>query len=235
MTGEGTRRPGRLRGLALAALVALSGCSGGDEVAPVGLQLLQAGRAAVNQRTAGPEAPRPALTRAALDTVTVSAIEVTLERADVLAYLLLLQERRDDSPGVIRVWRSEDNLNLVTRSGVLIATRGLGGDVLSAAVQVATGRPGPASGGDHVQVVRAFDNKSARLAFSCELVDLGPDPVVIVETRHPTRHLQQRCSSDLGEIVNDFWVDSARDIVWQSRQWAGPQIGYVRIRRLTVR
>lgn len=228
------RRPSRLLA-ALALAGTLAACASGTAIRPLELQVFDAAREQVAQRTAAGAPPRPALTRAALDTVRVSAIEVILERPDQLAYLLLHTERRDSSPGVIRVWRSEDNLNLVTRNGILTATRGLGGDILSSTVQAAGDRPGPASGGDHVQMVRALDNKEVRLGFTCDLVDLGPDPVTIVEIRHPTRHLQQRCEGELGGIVNDYWVDSGRGIVWQSRQWAGPSIGYLRIRRLTVR
>ncbi len=46
--------------------------------------------------------------------------------------------------------------------------------------------------------------------------------------------VQQRCSGGGGEVVNDYWVDSRGGLVWKSRQWAGPQIGYIRFRRLTT-
>ena len=35
-----------------------------------------------------------------------------------------------------------------------------------------------------------------------------------------------------GRVVNDYWADPHRGIMWMSRQWAGPDVGYLRIRRL---
>ena len=219
----------------IAMLALLAGCSGGNEARPLELQVLDAGRTTIAERAARRQAAeRPPLTRAVLDTVQVSALEVTLERRDVLAYLFIDGERRDDSPGRITVWRSEDNLNVVTRNGIVIATRGLGNDVLSSQVPVGGDRPGPVRGGDHLQMVRALDNREIPVRLACDLVDLGPETIVIVERNHATRHLQQRCEGAGGTVVNDYWVDSAKGIVWQSRQWAGPGIGYMRLRRLTT-
>ena len=39
---------------------------------------------------------------------------------------------------------------------------------------------------------------------------------------------------DGGVVVNDYWVDPGGGLVWQSRQWGGPAMGYLRTRRLTT-
>lgn len=224
----------RLRFAGLGAVLLLAACASGNEERPTQLQLFDITRASIAASRAGKAAPaRPPLTRAALDTVTVAAIEVTLERRDVFAYLFVEARRRDDSPGRITVWRTEDNVTVTVRNGVVIATRGLGGDLLSSEVRVSGEAPGPSSGGERIQMIRGLDNKQQRLVLSCDLVDLGPDPVRIVELTHPTRHLRERCAGAGGEIVNDYWVESGNGMIWQSRQWAGPQIGYMRLRRLT--
>ncbi len=231
-----TARAGLFRpaGLLLAALV-LAGCAGGNVGQRAELQIVQAMGAAAQKAAAGKPPDRPPLTREALKTVTISAIEVTLERRGVQAYLFLDTVRRDDGPGLITVWRSEDNATLATRNGVVIATRGLGNDLLSSSVPVRGDSPGPAGSGEHVQMISGLDNKELRLALECELRDLGPEPVEIVELVHPTRRLQERCEGPGGGIINDYWVDDRSGIVWQSRQWAGPGIGYLRIRRLVNR
>ena len=79
---------------------------------------------------------RPPVTRALLDTLEGSYLEVTLERRDQLAYLQILSERRDDTPGRITVWRTDDNITQAMRNGVLINTRGLCGVLLSSTVIV---------------------------------------------------------------------------------------------------
>ncbi|TDE34230.1 YjbF family lipoprotein [Antarcticimicrobium sediminis] len=227
----------RLAGLGAAALLALAGCSRGTDAPPTQLQLLNAARGSVGQiarKARGTAAPtRPPLTRAALDTVTVPVLEVTVERRDDWAFLFRTLERSDSSPGRIEQWNTEDsNVTLSLRNGVLIATRGLGGDLLSSAVQVVDGQPGPASGGEHLQMIRNLDYRETALTLSCELVDLGPETIEIVERRHATHHLQQRCEGGGGRVVNDYWTDPRAGIIWKSRQWAGPHLGYLSLRRL---
>lgn len=225
-------------GVIAAALLGLivAGCTGGTDAPPAVLQVLESGRRTiVERRAAGRQAERPPLTRAALDTVATSALEVTLERPDHFAYVFVQTERGDDHPGRIVVWRTEDNITLAMRNGMLIATRGLGGDLLSASVPAAGDRPGPALGGERVMQLRGLDNRRVSLALACARLDLGPETVTIVEIAHPARHLRETCTSpDGGSVVNDYWVDPQRRIVWQSRQWAGPAIGYIRTRRLTT-
>jgi len=226
--------------LALFLAPILAGCSGGDTVPSLELQLINAGRAAIAAKTA-PKTTRPPLTRATLDTLEGALLEVTLERRDQLAYLYVNATRRDDGPGQITVWRTNDNITLATRNGVLIATRGLGGDILSSAVQVAGNAPGPAGSGEKILNIRSLDNKVQRLTLACDLADLGRETIVIVERRHPTRHLRESCTGGVagdglgnpGEVINDYWVDSQKGMVVQSRQWVGPVTGYLRLRRLT--
>lgn len=225
-----------LPGLA-AALLALAGCSGGHDAAPMQLELAKAVRGKAGQivgkaRGAG-EAARPPLTRALLDTVDQPVLEITVERRDDWAFLFRTLQRTDDIPGRIEQWSTEDSsVTLTLRNDVLIATRGLGGDLLSSAVQVAEARSGPASGGVQRQMIRTLDYREAALELACDLVDLGPETIEIVERRHPTRHLQQRCAGGGGRVVNDYWVDPRADVVWKSRQWAGPHVGYLSLRRL---
>lgn len=215
----------------------LAGCSSNQEAPSVYETVAIAGVARAAQ-TRATRVARPPLTRALLDTLEGSYLEVTLERRDQLAYLQILSERVDDTPGRITVWRTDDNITLAMRNGVLINTRGLGGDLLSSTVNVAEGVPGPAGGGARVYVLSTRDAKQQSLAMACDLTDLGATPLTIVERAHPVRHLREVCISAPetglpGRVTNEYWVDSRSGIVWQSIQWAGPNIGYLRTRRLT--
>jgi len=218
----------------------LTGCSGGDEVPNLELQVIRAGQAAFAARTA-PKVERPPLTRVALDSVEGAFIEVTLERRDQLAYLHVSATRRDGMPGQIVVWRTDDNITLAMRNGVLIATRGLGGDILSVNAQVSGDAPGPTGGGEKTFHIRTLDNKERHLSLVCDLTDLGPETIEIVGTRHATHRLRETCEGGTaagdadrsGRVTNDYWVDTRARLVWQSRQWAGPEIGYLRVRQLT--
>ncbi|WP_241477457.1 MULTISPECIES: YjbF family lipoprotein [unclassified Leisingera] len=222
----------RMAAAALAAALLLAGCSQGPEKTQAELEVVQAVAEQFKRRRSPP--PLPKLTRALLDNETLPHIELTIENRAVTAYLTPGLRRRDSHAGEIEVWRSRDNASVALRQGMLIATRGLGGGLLSAQVPAADGKGGPARGGARRYTVRADGNSQRVLNMACSLHDLGPEPVEIVEITHPARHLQERCEGAGGAVVNDYWVDSrpGRIRVWQSRQWAGPEIGYIRIRHL---
>ncbi|SFU18024.1 YjbF family lipoprotein [Sedimentitalea nanhaiensis] len=219
----------RLRGLALLAL--LAACSGGTDAPTLQLQVIDAARASIAARSA-PAPERPPLTRAVLDTLDGAFLEITREREDLTAFLYPSLQRRDGSAGEIVVWRTETDETVTLRGGVLIATRGLGGDVLSTEVQLGAGGLGPASG-QRVLHVADKDNKQLTLPLACDVVDLGAATIEIIGWTLPTRHLQERCEGGGGTVVNDYWVDPGNGPIWQSRQWAGPHIGYLRLRQVT--
>jgi hypothetical protein len=221
-----------LRSFSVITALVLAGCSVGNDPVPTEVELLNTTRQILTANRA-PKIVRLPLTRAALEPLEEAILEVTLERKERLAYLSVNAVRRDKHPGRITVWRTEDNVTLAMRNGVLIATRGLGGDVISSVVQVSGEDPGPSGSGEHVQFVRSLDNQEVPLVMACEVIDLGIEIITIVERKHSTRHLQQRCTGNGEDIMNDYWIDSRASLVWQSRQWAGPYIGYMRFRQLT--
>lgn len=216
----------------LIAGLVLSGCSAGNDAPSLELQVFDAVRGVVASKT-GPKQARVAINRALLDGLDGAYLEVTLERQDQLAYLSMNSERRDDRPGKITVWRAEDSVSLAMRNGMLIETFGLGGGIASSTVLASGDTLGPAYSGEHVQYIRGLDNKEIRLSLACDVVRLGSETIEIVEHKHATQHVQERCQGNGGTVVNDFWIDSRAGLVRQSRQWAGPNIGYLRTRRLT--
>lgn len=221
--------------LSLLLLPFVAACAKGPDKTPLEVELIQTVAQQIKLRRT-PAAPRPVLTRAALDeTVKGAFIEVTIEDSDIQAYLGQTLIRRDDTPGELVVWRTEDQVTLTMRAGVLVATRGLRNDLLSASALVpASAAKGPGGQGERRYEVAALDNRSQSFSLVCEVVDLGVETIEIVELAYRTRHLQERCDSNAGRVVNDYWVDSRSGHMWQSRQWAGPTIGYLRIRQLTI-
>lgn len=215
-----------------AAVLALAGCSGGKERPTANLQLLAAARSGIAARLAGPPQP-PRMTRAEVDRLDRPLMETTLEKAGLVAILAVNAERADGGGGTVTVWRSEDAVTVALRNGVLIETRGLGGDVLSTEMQVPDGRAGPAGTGLRVQHVRDDDDRTQPVSLLCSVADLGPETVDILERRYATVHLRERCEVGGGTVVNDYWIDSDRRLMRQSRQWAGPNVGYLGFRRLT--
>ncbi|CUH89812.1 hypothetical protein PH5382_03765 [Phaeobacter sp. CECT 5382] len=224
-------------GIVLVALLGLAGCSKGPGEASAEVELSQAIREAIAKK----RAPKPQplqISRALLDQLGQPHIEVTVESHDLTGYLGLVLTRQDDFPGEITVWRSSDNNSLAFRNGMLIASRGLGGNLLSARVPAQNGIVGPASDGARSYQLRHGDNVARQVDMACELRDLGAEQLKIIGRSYATRHIQEYCEGAPQDgrptvVVNDYWVDSRRDKVWKSRQWAGPEIGYLRIRDLS--
>lgn len=220
-------RPALLLGL----LSALAACQGGTDAPTLQLQVIEAAsQSLAARRNSQPKSPPP--TRAALDTLDGAFLEATRERQARTAFLYPSLQTRDRQPGAITVWRTDSNETLTVRGGVLIATRGLGGDLLSSSLQLSSSGQGPASG-QRVLDVRSGDNSKTTLVLNCEVTDLGPETIGIIERQYPTRHLRERCVGGGGTVTNDYWLDTRRSLVRQSRQWAGPQIGYLRLRQVT--
>ncbi|MBK0329329.1 YjbF family lipoprotein [Rhodobacteraceae bacterium F11138] len=219
----------RLRGLALLAL--LAACQGGTDAPTLQLQVIDAARESITAKLA-PKSERPPVTRAVLDTLDGAFLEITREREDLTAFLFPTPVRGAGTADEIIVWRTETDETVTLRGGVLIATRGLGGDVLSSEVQLRPGGLGPASG-QRVLHVADKDNKQLTLPLACDVVDRGPARIEIIGWSLPTHHVQERCEGGGGTVVNDYWVDAGNGLVWQSRQWAGPHIGYLRLRQVT--
>lgn len=174
-----------------------------------------------------------------LNTIDGEFIQAEIEKTGSQAFMYISGERvgaaAGDEGGRLLVWRTENDVSLTLRDGVLIATRGLGSDLISATsgpIRAALKSRQPEYGAKR-QVYSALDNKPVVLNFVCEVANLGSETIVIVERRHATLHLRETCTVGGGTIVNDFWVDSAGSTVWQSRQWAGPYIGYIQHRQLT--
>lgn len=233
--GEGLGMNGtRIWALLLAAGLALAGCSGGNEAAPMQLEIARATKGLVGQMVQGRKSVsgQAELSRAQLEAIGMPISEVSAERRDLKAYLFLAEAHRDETPGLIEVWMTGDQLATVTtRDGLLIATRGLGGDLLSSAVPQAP-EGGPQSGALE-QRIHYGDNRERGLALSCEVADLGPASIEILGNQHATRHLRQSCEGAGGQVINEYWRDPRDGTIWQSRQWAGPYVGYLGLRRVT--
>ncbi|WP_417585500.1 YjbF family lipoprotein [Pelagibacterium sp.] len=227
-------RPLTMGGL---ALVMLAGCATGPETASLEVQIGTVVRDEVRRRINKSKAPQPpVLTRALLDTIQEPHVEVVIEEVDLRDYLTLQVRRQDDQPGQIEVWRTVDNITFSFRDGMLISTRGLRGTLLSAEVPAdGEGGMGPARGGGRLYEVRAGDSDSWSIRLACDLEDLGEEQLEIVEQTYTTRHLREQCIGEMGgRIVNDYWIDSRSGRLWQSRQWAGPAVGYIRTRQVVI-
>lgn len=216
----------RAAGLVLAALLGLSGC-GSDPVVKDDpfLLSLKAVREGAQRRARG-EAAAPAPTRAMVDQVQVPLIWASLESRGVSGALVPIGQNGADT-----TWATADQIAVIMRGGVVRGTRGLGEDLMSAAI------PGESLLRQGGSVTRREyfhldgDDQTVRRKFSCEIHEQDAASLVIAEKRYQTRHFEERCSGESGEFTNDYWFLADGRMI-QSRQWISQSVGFMKLQRL---
>jgi hypothetical protein len=201
--------------LPLAAVALLSGC-GSDAGALAGFGFM---RDAATEMTNGRDAPEsPRLTREEIRATGLALQQVEVEATGIVAYLGVQGVRGD-----VVTWATTSRENIALRGGVLIQTRGLGADLMSAAVpdlgQLLTG----------TTVERRFfhlrgDEATIETAVTCTPRVVGRETVEIVGLAYDTARIDEDCANDTVAFTNSFWIDGAGNLR-KSRQWAGEVLG----------
>ena len=232
------------RATALGLALALGACSGGTG------ELNRSGAGLTSVRVVG-------LLRDNLRARREGPAPFTLTRAQLAAAgitqpVLLARLPSGEAAGLVPaasnrgriVWATEDGITLTGRGGVLAATRGLGGDLLSAETEpvvlaLAAGREAR-----YRRVLRRLDGEGLilRQPYDCAL-RLGPREVVsVLGRRHDTRLSTETCRPVVPTdpetpaayaavpFTNTYNVGDGT--IWVSRQWVGPSVGSLRLERV---
>ncbi len=219
-----------MRTISLLGTLALAACSGGTGLETGQTQSLQEIRTSFQNAIQRPSGPRPALpqlSRAFLDSLPLPALEAVLEDRDASAYMDPLQIK-----GNVTVWYTTDLSQLVTRDGLITGTRGLGSDMVSSdyAATLSAIAAGSGSAQRRLNLTNDLD-QNILVSMSCTVQTVGTETLEIVELTFATRHVQETCLYSGGTITNDYWVDSRNPRkIWKSRQWLGPEAGFIKTR-----
>lgn len=221
--------------LTVATIILLSACSGGQETtSSLGAQLETVIDIAQERREAGARPEPQQLTRAQVERIPAPVLQVVIEDRDVSGIVVPYSTRRDRNNQTITTWRNGSGSQIVLRDGVLISTRGIGDDLGSARVEAAVAAINsrqPVSGPQNL-FVKGYGNLTTRIDLECTMESLGTTQIEILERLHSVVHLRQDCVSPEYDVTNDYWIDRTGDTVWQSRQWAGPDLGHFSIQKL---
>ncbi|RXV66947.1 hypothetical protein C6W92_01805 [Roseovarius sp. A46] len=128
--------------------------------------------------------------------------------------------------GGVTVWQTLDGITLSFRSGVLVATRGLGDDLMSADVDGTLAMLRGTDKATHYPHIRSYldgEDRTVFRSFQCRRD-------VRAETG-PVRRITERCASPHGGMTNTYWLDQTGEIT-RSRQWVSPAIDYMETERL---
>jgi hypothetical protein len=172
---------------------------------------------------------RSALTRAAIDQSEDALLLAELP-ARALAATLAPRGERD---GVV-TWNTGQGQTLSFRGGVLVATRGLGDDLMSADVSgtLAALNGGPQSGYPRLLT---FVDGTGRTEFRALLCDMGPpvaDPVLSFGIGFPAVRREETCGTTGGIVTNRYWIGSD-GIMRRAEQWVGPTLGTLATEQVT--
>ena len=163
-------------------------------------------------------AKAPEITRALLDSIDAPRLQVESARRDTRAVMYVSAVRGD-----ILVWRSLDDGTWSLRDGVLIQSRGTGGDILSANASIVFRalQSGQASGQRSYTFLDG-DFRQVRRVFDCSIRRVGAETITIVERAYRTDRFDETCSDGTTSFTNTYWRDQGGGKMRKSQQWAGP-------------
>ena len=189
------------------------------------------GRAKGDIPRRGERPPDIVVTQEQLENTKVAAMQINVETRGGGDILRRTSLRNDANPGQVAVWGGNSATQVFLRNGVLIGTRGIGGDIISADVNATVRAVSSARAGNGER--RYFVSNGAysdvEVVLSCDIDNLGRTTTQVVHLVYQTVHLRETCvggEDNRVRIVNEYWVQPGSGIVRRSRQWAGPNSGY---------
>lgn len=212
--------------VALALVIALfSGCGNEKQPASPLMQAVGAVAKATLDRSA---AKRNGGTAAAAKPATredLEAFGTPILRAVVSARGVDTLLAPTDVKGDIVTWSTSDGTTFTLSGGVLIQTRGLGPDLMSA--QAPTVTQLMTQGGTHQRIYFFLgpDDQGTRRSYDCTVAIDGKTTIEIMGRNHTVAHVVETCSRPQGSISNEYWIEGST--VRKSRQLLSGGAGYV--------
>ncbi len=123
-------------------------------------------------------------------------------------------------------WQTSDNLGFSFRNGVLVSTRGLGFDLMSADVAGTLSALDGASG-DYERFHSYLDgeNQTEFRSFVCTMAAPVAETIDIFGRAQPTQRHDEVCRALGLTVENSYWTGNGT--MWKARQWVGDRVGYL--------
>ncbi len=215
-------------GATAAALALLAGC-GNDTGArnPLVAAVGQMAKAALPKGKAAPAAAEAAaapVSRAELAAFGKPILRVRSERLGQDGFLTIADTKAD-----VTTWTAQGQATFSLRDGILIQTRGLGSDLMSAdtpsLAQLSSGASYP-----RVYYFLGEDDRGTRRTYDCVASVVGNETIEVFGVSHAVTHVSEECSRPNSKVTNDFWIEEKA--IRKSRQWASSRIGYIEFVRV---
>ncbi|MES2817247.1 MAG: YjbF family lipoprotein [Pseudomonadota bacterium] len=225
----------RARGRLLAGLVALAALAGcgtdktpNPMVAAVGA-LAKTSVAKLKGQEAAPaaQAPSAEALRAELAKAGKPVLLVSSKTLGQTGFLMVSDAKRD-----VLTWATPDGATFSQRNGVLIQTRGLGADLMSAEVPSVGQLLQAGVPYQRVYYFLGADDQGTRRTYDCATSIVGNENIDVLGRNHSASHVTETCTRSVsgGKITNEFWVEGS--MIRQSRQFVSSGIGFVDFARV---
>lgn len=129
----------------------------------------------------------------------------------------------------VETWLAVDNISVSFRNGVLVASRGLGFDLMGADASGTLQAFYDQEAGIYRRQMRYLngENRSTYLTAGCTMALTGTERFGAEDLLR----YEESCQTHRLEFTNVFWLDS-QGTVRRSKQWLSPEIGYLTTRML---
>lgn len=223
-----------MRGAALAAALALAGCSGGPEAEEGASREAQfAGLTRL--------LPVPTLGSAAQEPAPVVIMDAAPDRrlmAELASRNAQAQLAVVGQNGPVTTWQTADAISLsLTAPGVVSGTRGLGEDLHVADVADTVAALASGSGAEGLRRTHRVLDGGQRLVsadYTCTLRPQGRETVQIGQTQRATLRFDETCRNGDGSgFTNSYWRSAGGPEILASRQWLGAELGTIRLTLIT--
>jgi len=168
----------------------------------------------------------PPITRDAVRQLGVPLMQGTVLARDTVGYMGVL-----DTKGDIVTWQTTGRDGVVLQRGVVLQSRGLGDDLMSARAPSA-GQIAQGSGTFQRQYFYLNGaDQEIRWDYACTFAPSGNETVAIVGLAYATQKVTETCQGAQGVITNQYWFESGGNLR-QSVQWISKGVGYMKLQSL---
>lgn len=218
----------------LVALVLLPAC-GNDKSGPN--PMVSAIGAMAKQTVAKTRAKKGGEQAAAAQPATPEELRAQLEAAG--KPVLLASSKALGQTGFLAIadtkqdvvtWKTPDGATFSQRDGVLIQTRGLGSDLMSAQAPSVGQLLQPGTPYQRVYFFLGADDQGTRRTYDCSTAIVGTETIQVLGRNHPTTHVTETCERTGGKLTNEYWIEGR--MIRQSRQWVSGRISYIDFQRV---
>jgi hypothetical protein len=133
-------------------------------------------------------------------------------------------------------WLSQDGTSFAMQEGILVATRGFGGDTMFSDVSQTRAllQSGQVGNVHRFESHLDGDHQIVQESYVCEITQNGPVDLDIITEMVPANLVTEVCYGARRDFTNLYWIDRRSGKIRQSRQYAGSLAGMVALREVSA-